>query len=144
MRSDDSVSWSHTILVARTVRVGNPIRNIEMSETAPSIKRAYKRVRVITVREGDINYPSNNLLDLIHWLQEQADEIPYTERLAANCDITVVEMQDGGWPEVSISYSRPETDGELELRALNEQTRKLAHEKRERELLSVLQAKYSQ
>lgn len=85
---------------------------------------------ILSIQEGDDDWPSNDLSELIHWLVEKWGRIPLTYRDTAKCEISAVEGSFNNPPDatISISYRRPETPEETESRiqhtfALTERSR---------------------
>lgn len=89
------------------------------------------------------NYENDKVVDFIEFLQETLESIPPEYRSNAEIDIDSV----GGWEgehhsELTITYSRPETDAEMQERLASYERERLQRENNERGALAALKAKY--
>ena len=99
-------------------------------------------VKVFEQEQYDGEWPPENAISAIAWLQEKVDSIPAAFRADAKIEIEGVTSYDSGYAKITISYTRPETDEEESARENAENF--CAEQQRQRELkqLAELQAKY--
>lgn len=104
-----------------------------------------KKTIVVTVFEQeqyDGEWPPENAISAIAWLQEKIDSIPAVFRANAKIEIDGVTCYDSGYAKITISYTRPETDEEESERQNAENLRAAQQRQRDLKQLAELQAKY--
>ena len=94
-----------------------------------------------TIFAGD-KFHTENLGDVIEWLNEQYLKIPLEYRHTAKIEIDACTEWDYPYPEIEIRYLRPVTDEEIEERRRCEEARKTIEEAGERRILEQLKKKY--
>ena len=101
--------------------------------------------KTVTVYSSDVSYhngPPDNLMELIEWLKGWAKEIPDEYMASSDVDIEAGMDYDIPYAEISITYTRPETDDEMDTRLNNWKTQADKTKQKELELLASLKIKY--
>jgi hypothetical protein len=89
------------------------------------------------------NWPSENLIEFKKWVDALIEQVPAEYRPTASIGIgSVSSYEDSHYGEIEVSYQRPETDEEMQMRHAREQSRAAEQEAKERRALDVLIAKY--
>lgn len=104
-----------------------------------------KRVRYVTktVQKHNAGFPSDDATACVAWFARVLNDIPEPYRAGATIDISSTSGYDEShYAEITVSYTRPETDEEEAEREAKEHAD--ADRKRAAELnqLAALQAKY--
>ena len=101
-----------------------------------------KKIITITVFKASSYYseewPPENLLKFRDWIDQQINSIPEEYKATATFEI---ENKDGN-THLTIGYNREETDEEEAERKRSEAERISVKERRERQMLAELKAKY--
>jgi len=105
-------------------------------------KRQTVYAQLYEAEEYDRKWPPTDLLNFLQWIHEILVQIPIDARDTARIIISAVEKTDGPCAHMRVSYYRQETDEEMEDRAGKDRERRQEEERRERDLLAKLQAKY--
>lgn len=86
--------------------------------------------------------PPIDLISFYAWISEMIGRVPTDCLDTAQFMIETLETSDDVFANVRITYERPETDDELQERAIRERHCRYLIEERERKLLRELRAKY--
>lgn len=103
-----------------------------------------KKIKVYSysAEQYDSSFPPSNLKLFIEHFSKILGSIPEAYRDQAEIEVGSHSQYDCHYAEIEVSYTRPETAEEQAARADNERVRIEQHERREREVLSQLKAKY--
>lgn len=97
---------------------------------------------VVHTREYDGEWPPTEATAFLGWLSAKLAVIPEDRRYTARVELGVMEDYDCFRPSIDISFSRLETDAEVESRIAAEQAEKRNREARERAEFERLRAKF--
>ena len=104
--------------------------------------RKQKRVTVFNKEQYDGDWPPSNAIEFVAWFAEKLGEIPAEYREVAIIDIDSIACYDSSKASIEIYYMRPETDGEMTAREMEELRSKEAQKARELQTLATLKAKH--
>jgi hypothetical protein len=109
------------------------------------MNRYDRTVTVFQAEEYDSGFPDYKatLLSVIELLQDKLEEIPEQYRGMATCEISSRNGYEGStYATIEISYTRPETDEEVEQRIATQQHAIQAQRAEELRVLQFLKVKY--
>lgn len=101
-----------------------------------------KIVKVIDVEQHNDDFPPANLMKFREWLNARIAEVPLEHLANAEIEIDGVENYGSAYANVAISYTRPLTPEEQEVKRQYDEQYRRHIEERERAALASLQAKY--
>ncbi len=80
------------------------------------MERQVVTVPTFQAEKCDAQWPSDNLLAFKDWLEGQIASIPSDALANATIEIKTAAFYEGADPDITISYTRFETDHEMQLR----------------------------
>ena len=105
--------------------------------------RKNKEITVFGQEQYDGEWPPTGAAECLAWFAGKVEEIPVEFRATAKVEIEGVGGYEGSaYASISIKYTRPETDSEMESREKEERNRVAQQELREKQQLAALKAKY--
>lgn len=113
-----------------------------MSEVMLFTRRQDTTIRVIQINELDNDWPSINLIECMLWFQTQIAEIPSQYLADAKVEFGVDEGRNEPLATITIRYTRPENDDEMQARARMHQEIDNAREEHDLRLLRKLLERY--
>lgn len=100
------------------------------------------KILVFNAEEDDTSFPPRNLPTFVKWVSEALESIPHEHRNSAEIDFFARTDYESAHVEITVDYSRPETDEEFEARYQSVARRAAQKEMAERKLLGELLQKY--
>jgi len=113
-----------------------------MSEVVQFTRRQDTTIQVIRVTELDREWPPLALIDFMHWFNAQIADIPSQHLANAEVEFGVDEHRSDSLATITISYTRAESDEEMQARARAEREFDEAREEHEMKLLRKLLDRY--
>lgn len=101
-----------------------------------------KTVKVVDIEEYEKGFPPDNLIAFREWLDARIAEVPLENLASAKIDISGYDNYGSACANVAISYTRPLTPEEQEVKRQHDEQYRRQIEERERAALASLQAKY--
>ena len=105
--------------------------------------RKNKEITVFEQEQYDGEWPPTGAVECIAWFNSKIEEIPAEFQSTAKVEIEGVGGYEGSsYASITIRYTRPETDSEMESREREECNKVAQQELREKQQLAALKAKY--
>jgi len=102
-----------------------------------------KTIVIFNQEQYEKEWPEENAIEFIKWFSDKVNTIPSEYRNKARIELeSITSYESSSYVHIEISYVRPETPEEEKSRMDNNDYNNKAHEKRERNQLSILKAKY--
>lgn len=113
-----------------------------MSDVCHIGKRMNREVYFASIEQGEETWPGDDLIEITSWMMDRWYEVPAQYRRKVRCHWDTIDYEGVPYIRLLLSYSRPETNEEMNARVQAEREHEHQKQVKELELLEKLERKY--